>query len=322
MKSRLKEAPSKSNTHDTLPTVIKLTYVILVLLLVGLMIFSFPLGLYIIFNTDVGRSSTDFIKALFMLLWFIYLALFIMAMKGPRLKLHRFPRMALKDGLKTIFDNTLSTIAVTFSALLLITAFISLLQKGAGIPTGSLPETNPILDFLSDSLAPLLEEAIFRIFAIGTATVIILMVRGANFDFFRALWRPSEYMPKMRKADMRLLYLVVFISGSLFGYAHLALGGGWEIGKVTTGSLVGIVFGLVYLFYGLPGAVLLHWSFNYFTGSFYYFEKVVGESSLLYFADWSIIIVGLASILFLLIHALRRIIKIRSRQGFLKEEDI
>ncbi|MCP8310626.1 MAG: CPBP family glutamic-type intramembrane protease [Candidatus Methylarchaceae archaeon HK01M] len=322
MKSSLKEAPSKSDTYDMLPTAIRLTYVMLVLLLLGLMIFSFPLGLYIIFNTNVGRSSTNLIKTLFVFLWFIYLAIFIMAMRGPRLKLHRFPRIALRDGLKVIFDNTLSTIAVNFSALLLIIVFISLLQEGVGIPTGSLPETNPILDFLSDSLAPLLEEFIFRIFAIGTATVIILMVRGASFNFFKALWRPSEYTPKMRKADMRLLYLVVFISGLLFGYAHVALGGGWEIGKVTTSSLVGIIFGLVYLFYGLPGAVLLHWSFNYFTGSYYYFEKVVGESSLLYFADWSVIIVGLASILFLLIHALGRIIKIHSRKEFLKEEGI
>ncbi len=284
----------------------------MVFLLIGLMIFSFPLGLYILFFTDLGRSSTNDVKTLFMLFWLIYLFVFVNAMIGPRQKLHRIPRISLNDGLKTIFDNTLSTIAVTFSALLLVIIFISLLQESAGIPTGSLPETNPILDFLSDSVAPIIEEIIFRIFTLGTATITILIVRGAYFNFIKALWNPAEYIRELRNLDKKILYLVVMISGLLFGFAHIALGGGWEIGKVTTTSLVGIILGLIYLYHGFPGAVLLHWSFNYFTGSFYYFGKIVGESSLLYLADWFMMIIGPASLLFILIYTLLKIKKIYS----------
>ena len=295
-------------------SIIRLICVALIFLLVGLMVFSFPLGLYILFNTDIGRNSAIIVKILFVTLWLIYLALFLISAKGPHLKLYNFPKIALTGGLQKIFGNTILTIALTFSALLWITLFISLLQESAGIPTGSLPETNPILDFLSDSTAPILEELIFRFFSIGTALVVILIFRGTPFNSFKAFWRPAEYFSELKKIDMKILYLVVFISGLLFGFAHYALGGGWEIGKVTTSSLVGIILGLIYLFHGLPGAILLHWSFNYFAGSFYYFEKVVGEGSLLYFADWTMLVTGLASILLFLIYALKRIF---TRLGYL-----
>jgi len=301
-------------------TIFALAYILLVLLTIGLMILSFPLGLYAVFNTNLGIYNS--IKGLFIIFWLIYLVLFIKALQGPLLPLNRIPRSALNHGLKSIFGNTLSTLAVTFSSLILIILFITLLQESAGIGTGSLPETDPpILMLISNSIAPIEEEIIFRVAPIGTLTILLLFIRRTHFNLFKVLWHPAKYISELgKKSDTKIIYFFILISGALFGLAHIAFGAGWEIGKVTTSSLAGVILGLIYFFYGFPGGVLLHWSFNYFLDSFYYFDEAVKESGLSYFADFIIIIVGLASILFLLIYALQKIFKIYNKEGVLEKE--
>ncbi|MCP8320767.1 MAG: hypothetical protein H3Z52_07485, partial [archaeon] len=206
-------------------TILALAYIILILLLIGLMILSFPLGLYTVFNLGIDVSSI----VIFIIIWLTYLVLFIKAIRGPRLPLNKVPRSALDYGLKSIFDNTLSTLAVTLSALFLITIFITLLQESAGIGTGS-PEIDPILT----SIAPINEEIIFRVVIIGTAAILLLLIRGARFNPFKALWHPARYISELgTKTDMKVIYFAILISGALFGYVHIAPGGGWEIGKFT-----------------------------------------------------------------------------------------
>jgi len=46
--------------------------------------------------------------------------------------------------------------------------------------------------------------------------------------------------------------------------AHYLTGGGWEIGKITSASVVGLAMGLTYLLYGVQAPILLHWFFNYY----------------------------------------------------------
>ena len=289
--------------------IITLFYITLVLFLIGLMILSFPLGLYIVFVSDLARNAVNtlgeqvvnFFRGLFMILWLVYLVLFIKAIQGPRLPLNKVPRLVLNHGLRSIFDNTLSTLAVTFSALFSIIFFIMLLQESAGIQTGSLPPLDPILMFVATSIAPIEEEIIFRVAIIGTISVILLFMKRAYLNPLKVLWHPARYVLEQgKKTDIKIIYLFVFISGILFGYAHIAFGAGWEIGKVTQAFLAGIILGLIYFFYGFPGAVLLHWSFNYFMDSFYYFEDLAYLTLFIY-----VIIFGLASILFLLIYFLK-----------------
>ena len=141
---------------------------------------------------------------------------------------------------------------------------------------------------------------------------LLLAIKGVRFNLFKILWHPARHFLWTR-SDMSILYLIVFISGLLFGLAHIAFGAGWEIGKVTTSSIVGIILGFIYVNYGFPGAVLLHWSFNYFLGSFYYFEKIVGESFLPYFADFVIVMTGIWSMIFFFIYLLQSITRIRGR---------
>ncbi len=316
--------------YSKFPKIVALIYLGLIILMIGLMILSFPLGLYIVFISDLARNAinifgeqiVNFVRGLFIIVWFIYLVLFVKAIRGPRLPLNKVPRSTLNYGLKSIFDNTLSTLSVTFSALLLITVFITLLQNSVGIETGSIPEIDPVLMFISSSIAPLEEEIIFRVAIIGTLSVILLSVRGIRFNPLKVLWHPARYFSELgRKADTRIAYFSIFVSGALFGYAHIAFGAGWEIGKVTTSALAGIILGLIYFFYGFPGAVLLHWSFNYFLDSYYYFYEAIKDGGLSYFANFIVIIVGLASVLFLSIYALKKLFKTNNKQGIIEREN-
>ena len=61
-----------------------------------------------------------------------------------------------------------------------------------------------------------------------------------------------------------LEWTLILITGIAFGSAHYLLGGGWEIGKVTTATLAGLVFGIVYVAYGAYAPILMHWFFNYY----------------------------------------------------------
>ncbi|MEM2873590.1 MAG: hypothetical protein QXD82_05420 [Nitrososphaerales archaeon] len=338
--------------YGKFPKIVALIYVALIILMIGLMILSFPLGLYTVLNLEIGVINT----IIFISLWFIYLALFIEAIRGPRLPLNRVPRSTLNYGLKSVFDNTSSALAVTLSALFLIILFIELLQESVGIRTGS-PDIDPILTFI----APIDEEIIFRVAIIGTVTILLLsmegrviwlfllsftlvvillsliiglvifallvalllLIKGVHFNPFKVLWHPAKYISELgTKTNMKVIYFAILISGAFFGYAHIAPGGGWEIGKFTPSFLAGIVFGLIYFFYGFPGVVLLHWSFNYFLEPFFYFGNVIGESSLYFTYYYLIFITGPASILFLLIYTLQNIKAYNKQRSSESEEKI
>jgi hypothetical protein len=61
-----------------------------------------------------------------------------------------------------------------------------------------------------------------------------------------------------------LEWILILITSIGFGLAHFLLGGGWEIGKVSTALLAGLVFGIMFVTYGAYAAILLHWYFDYF----------------------------------------------------------
>lgn len=61
-----------------------------------------------------------------------------------------------------------------------------------------------------------------------------------------------------------LEWILILITSIAFGLAHYLLGGGWEIGKVSTALLAGLVFGIMFVAYGAYASILLHWYFDYF----------------------------------------------------------
>jgi len=62
-------------------------------------------------------------------------------------------------------------------------------------------------------------------------------------------------------------WIMIAITSLIFGWLHV--GHPWELGKFTTATLDGLVFGLVYMFYGVQAPILLHWFFNYYWYGFF-----------------------------------------------------
>lgn len=57
---------------------------------------------------------------------------------------------------------------------------------------------------------------------------------------------------------------IVIISATTFGLAHVLTGTGWGPGKLTIALIVGLVFAIVYLVYGITASILMHWFHNYY----------------------------------------------------------
>jgi len=164
-------------------------------------------------------------------------------------------------------------------------------QEAGGIPTGEppLPE-NSFEAFFVVSYAALAEEIGFRVTPIGAFLIIYLFWVGRKNAvtlslgqrlklFFMAPLFPDE---AKRMVGVRTVgdfgvrgginlgeWVMVFFTSIVFGLAHYLPGGGWEVGKITSASVVGLGMGLMYLLYGVQAPILLHWFFNYYNYAYY-----------------------------------------------------
>ncbi|MGA2460197.1 MAG: CPBP family glutamic-type intramembrane protease [Candidatus Bathyarchaeia archaeon] len=184
--------------------------------------------------------------------------------------------------------NFLFVMPLVGSALLYATILISQFQETQGVQTGSLnfpPQTSPYVILVNLAFAPLQEEFAFRITSIGIPLGVYLLYR------YRSDQRVSKALPRLKLlilamfspelAKMRLGYrnvhengfiqgisplewILILITSFVFGAAHYLLGGGWDVGKVSTAFLAGLVFAVMYVAYGAYADILLHWFFNYF----------------------------------------------------------
>lgn len=307
----------------------------LIFLIIGFMFLSFPVGAYTFFNTEMGleiEPNEDgvvipiFVAGLlisvlpsnlgmgdiFMILWMIYLTLLVLSLLTPKSISFVISELP-KRGVSAFLQNTLIATVLTFSVLLLAIILIELLQESVGISTGQLEGVASVI-FFNVTLSPVVEEIGFRVTTIGFFAVLMLASRGAGLSSLKAFWHPSYHLRQFiggdrEKPSLGSLYGIAILSGIFFGLAHLLYGSGqWELGKVTTAGLAGIVLGLFYIHYGFTGTVLLHWSFNYLVGSFTYLEQSVGDLGFITIMNYSIIITGVVGAVIFLVHiiSLRR----------------
>ena len=204
---------------------------------------------------------------LFMFLWIIYVLMFALALNGPFRSVIGAIRESSKKGLGTLFDNSLLGMLAIFSVVLWGTILLELVQAAGGISTGNLPPTDPLLQYVELSIAPLREEIGFRVIPIGVIAFLIIISKGRWKDGLMALWHPSKYLKKVDstveyKQHLPIMYLMIAISAALFGLAHVLLGAGWGIGKISEAAGAGVALGALYFKYGLPSTVLLHWSID------------------------------------------------------------
>ncbi|MBI2183499.1 MAG: CPBP family intramembrane metalloprotease [Thaumarchaeota archaeon] len=286
----------------------RIAFILPQLFTVVLMIVSFGLGVYTVYLSPLGAPSIGqplgaipifflglgqsislgtSVGLVFAVLFALYAILVGVAIVGPRQTLFRTVSSVLRHGVDSALGNTMMFVASVFPALSLILIAIEKLQDIAGIPTGNLVEMDPMMTFATVSIAPITEEIGFRMTVIGLLASAILTRRPNLMQTLRVLWHPSKALDadgtSVDSQRRKILIAIVVFSSLTFGLAHVAFktdsGEGWQIGKVTTSSLAGIALGYTYIYYGITGAILLHWSFNYFISAYHYFDcSVIPEA--------------------------------------------
>ena len=253
----------------------------------GLMIVSFPLGAYAIFNSDIG-NDIDYnfplekfdmfiaginlqlpleyeIGDIFVIVWSIFIILFIISFLGPKKNFIKTIGDILSGGKNSISDNYMVNIIKWFSILVLISAAITIIQESFGIITAPPDTENDLILFLQLSLAPLTEEFGFRLILIGIPLFLIYSHKHSIKFFFKSLWNPYSNLHIYENRKPMALIIGV---GIFFGVAHVLSGEPWTSGKILQASVGGIILGWVYFRYGFAAAIILHWATNYFIYSY------------------------------------------------------
>ena len=282
---------------DKLQRVIVIPYSALVSVIFGMMIISFPIGAYVVFNSDIGKEinfqypldgidiflggigfklPTHFdIGDGFIGMWCIYLILFTISLSGPQRNLMKALSMLMIDGWQNIKNNTLLSMITWFSILIVFSIVIDLIQHSFGINIEPPASQNRLIQFFQITTSPLSEEVGFRVLLIGLPLFAMFSHRASLKHFFKSLWHPSKNLEATNHKKVIVLILTVAI---FFGAAHIISGTPWSTGKFTQATVAGIIIGWVYFRYGFAPAILIHWATNYFIFSYAYFISEMTQS--------------------------------------------
>lgn len=268
----------------------------LVSVIFGLMILSFPIGAYVVFNSSIETEISfdypinrfDFFPAeigyeipiefelgdLFIVIWGTFVILFTIAMFGPKANFLKVLSPIMTEGKYTGGTNYLVEIIKWFAILIVVSGIISIAQESIGITTEPPESSNLLIQFFDVSVAPISEEIGFRVMLIGIPLFAIYYHKASIRLFFKSLWHPTDnlHIYETKKA----LVLIVLV-GIFFGAAHIISGEPWSVGKFAQATASGIIIGWVYFKHGFVSAILVHWSTNYFIFSYVYFLADVNE---------------------------------------------
>ena len=255
----------------------------------GLLLISFPVGIYVVFESDIGDdihydypithldifSQTDFYQSpidvtlgdAFVILWMFYLIIFIIALLGPKQHFLKSISSLISMGKYDAKLNYMFAMTKWLSILILISAIINYIQESFGIATIPPLGGNSLIQFFYVSLAPLLEEFIFRIILIGIPLFVLYSGRASIRYFVKCLWSPSS----LNILDSKKAILLIIFIGISFGFAHIAFSDSWSEGKFAQATAGGIILGWVYLRYGIVVSLLIHWATNYFIFAYAHF---------------------------------------------------
>jgi len=142
-----------------------------------------------------------------------------------------------------------------FFAVLFLDVIVALLLLAGGKmpidPTGT-SEPWELLFFLAN--ASVWEELIVRVLLVGVPLIVIDLVRGRLREHKYSYILGGGFNIGIPET------VLVIVSSSIFGYAHLAAYGSW---KVFPAAIAGLAFAYMFLRHGLGGAIMLHFAFNY-----------------------------------------------------------
>jgi hypothetical protein len=159
------------------------------------------------------------------------------------------------------------------SILVLISGLINLIQESFGIITVPPLGDNNLIQFFYVSLAPLLEEFVFRILLVGIPLFVLYSGRTSIRYFLKCLWAPTSLNILDSK---KAIFLIIFV-GVAFGFAHIAFSDSWSDGKFAQATVGGVILGWVYLRYGIVASLLIHWATNYFIFAYAHFISQINS---------------------------------------------
>ena len=263
----------------------------------GIMILSFPIGLYVMFNSDIGKDInyqypingldlflggigykvpiTFEMGDAFIITWMIFLILFSISYLGPEDSLLKTLSNLMSREWRKLRGNALVNMITWFSILILFSVIIETIQQSFGIKIESPHADNNLIRFFQLGTSPLTEETGFRVLLIGIPLFLMYSHTPSWKLFFKSLWRPSKYLHI--ENYQRSMILIITI-GLFFGAAHIISGTPWSPGKISQATVAGIIIGWIYVRHGFAPAVLIHWATNYFIFSYLYFFSNLSQS--------------------------------------------
>jgi len=285
------------SNYNSLLHAIAIPYTALISIVFALMIISFPIGSYIVFNSDIGDDinaeypieNVDIFLAgiglqlpiqlelgdVFVVTWCLFAILFVISFLGPK-----------TNFIKTIIhyvnnkqpenENYIESIIKWFSVIILISVVINFIQENLGIQIQPPDVTNELIQFFMVTISPITEEIGFRILLIGLPLFFFYSHKSSIRFFFIALWHPARYLHVIN--NNKTIPLIVGV-GVFFGLAHIMSGEPWSLGKITQASASGIILGWVYYKYGFLSAILVHWATNYFLLSYVFAISEINQIS-------------------------------------------
>jgi hypothetical protein len=264
----------------------------------GLLLISFPIGIYVVFETGIGGDinfeyplthlelfkNTELYNApfdvgigdAFVVLWTLYLILFVIAILGPRHDFLKTLSPIISFGKYDTRVNYMIGITKWFSILILVSILINFIQEGIGLEIVPPLAENDLIQFFYVTLAPLVEEFGFRLVLVGIPLFALYSTKPSLKYFVKCLWRPAN----LDLHDAKKAFILIIFVGVLFGFAHIALGDSWSTGKFAQAAASGIILGWVYLRYGFVASLLIHWAANYFVFSYANFISQINVISI------------------------------------------
>ena len=318
------------NLQNKIYQCIGIPHTALISIILFLMVLSFPIGAYLVFNSEIGDDITYeypmndlnvFLAGVgfqvpvefelgdgFIVLWCLFLILFAVAIFGPKKNFVNVLQSIISAGkYHQLQDSYIITAIKWFSILVVVSGVIISVQEFFGVSVEKIEAPNQLVQFFQLLLAPLIEEIGFRVILIGLPLFALYSYKSSLRLFVKSLWRPSHHL---RITDLKKPLLIIIIVGIFFGVSHVITGETWSAGKFAQATVSGLIIGWVYFRYGLAPAILIHWATNYFIYSYAYIvadiNKISVETafthSLLYTLELMLIATGIISIVILVLN--------------------
>ena len=315
------------NLQNKIYQCIGIPHTALISIILFLMILSFPIGAYLVFNSEIGDDITYeypmndlsiFLAGVglqvpvefelgdgFVVLWCLFLILFAVAIFGPKKSFVSVLQSIISFGkYHGTQDSYIITVIKWFSILVVVSSVIISVQEFFGISVEKTEAPNQLIQYFQVLLAPLIEEIGFRVMLIGLPLFALYSYKSSLKLFLKSLWRPAH---NLHITDLKKPLLIIVIVGIFFGVSHVITGDAWSVGKFVQATASGLIIGWVYFRYGLAPAILIHWAANYFIYSYAYIvadiNKIPVETafthSLLYTLEIMLVITGSISIVIL-----------------------